>query len=234
MGLRRFRLFNNQSREIPTSTRVSLSFLYILIDSDRGTIKTLESPIYICRVSKNSIYSIDRTNNVVVHSFDPTEYLFKLALINNQYDKVLEIIKTSNLVGQAVIAYLQKRGYSEIALHFVKDSKTRFDLAIECGDLEIALDTAKKIDNEETWNALGIEALKHGNHGILEMTYQKTKSYDKLAFLYMVVGNTEKLKKMGKIADVRGDMNGKYQISMLLGDVEEQINVLKSVGQGTF
>lgn len=188
-------------------------------------------PMYICHVSGNTIHAIDVKSNVTVHTFDPTEYLFKLALIHNQYDKVLELIKTSNLVGQSVIAYLQKKGYSEIALHFVKDSKTRFDLAIECGDLEVALETAKKIDNENTWKLLGEEALKQGHHEILEMTYQKIKCYDKLSFLYMLVGNDDKLKKMAKIAEVRGDVDGRYNIGLMLGDIEDQINLLKSVGQ---
>jgi len=230
MGLWSVCLFYPEPHQVFTTTRVR--FLLLSNTSDAGTIKTLESPIYICRVAGNTIHSLDRRSNVVVHNFDPTEYLFKLALINNQYDRVLEIIKTSNLVGQSVIAYLQKKGYSEIALHFVKDSKTRFDLAVECGDLEIALETAKKIDNESTWNALGQAALRQGNHGILEMTYQKTKSFDKLSFLYLMTGNTDKLKKMGKIADVRGDFGAKYNVAMMLGDALEQITVLRDVGQG--
>ena len=53
------------------------------------------------------------------------------------------MVKTANLVGQSIIGYLQKKGYPEIALHFVKDDKTRFGLALECGNLDVALDTAK-------------------------------------------------------------------------------------------
>jgi len=45
---------------------------------------------------------------------DPTEYRFKLALIGRKYDEVLSIIRSSNLVGQAIIAYLQKKGYPEV------------------------------------------------------------------------------------------------------------------------
>jgi len=45
---------------------------------------------------------------------DPTEYRFKLALIKHNYDEVLRIIQTSNLVGQSIIAYLQKKGFPEV------------------------------------------------------------------------------------------------------------------------
>ena len=41
------------------------------------------------------------------------------------------MVKESNLIGQSIIAYLQQKGYPEIALHFVKDEKTRFALALE-------------------------------------------------------------------------------------------------------
>ena len=94
---------------------------------------------------------------------DPTEYRFKLALIGRKYDEVLSIIRSSNLVGQAIIAYLQKKGYPEIALHFVRDDSTRFNLAVECGNLQVALECATAIDKEECWQRLANEALRLGN-----------------------------------------------------------------------
>jgi hypothetical protein len=67
------------------------------------------------------------------------EYLFKLALANKQYGKVMAAIRSSRLCGQAVIAYLQRAGFPEVALHFVDDEPTRFNLALECGNLDVAL-----------------------------------------------------------------------------------------------
>ena len=49
------------------------------------------------------------------------------------------MVRNSNLYGQAIIAYLQKKGYPEVALHFVKDPKTRFNLAVECGNIEVSV-----------------------------------------------------------------------------------------------
>lgn len=56
----------------------------------------------------------------------------------------------------------------QIALHFVQDKTTRFDLAIECGNLDVALEMAKSIDREDTWSRLGQQALKQGNHKVRE------------------------------------------------------------------
>lgn len=47
------------------------------------------------------------------------------------------MVRHAKLVGQSIIAYLQKKGYPEVALHFVKDEKTRFSLALECGNIEV-------------------------------------------------------------------------------------------------
>lgn len=74
---------------------------------------------------------------------DTTEYVFKLALLQKKFDQVLAMIKGSQLCGQSIIAYLQSKGFPEVALHFVKDERTRFMLAIECGNIEVALRAAQ-------------------------------------------------------------------------------------------
>jgi coatomer protein complex subunit alpha (xenin) len=43
------------------------------------------------------------------------------------------------------------------------------------------------------------------------MTYQKLKSFDKLSFLYLTTGDQEKLKRMSKIAEHRGDVTARFQ-----------------------
>ena len=62
--------------------------------------------------------------------------------------------------------YLLFSGYPEVALHFVKDEKTRFALALECMDVEAALEAAKALDDKECWERLGEAALMLGNHQV--------------------------------------------------------------------
>ena len=38
---------------------------------------------------------------------------------------------------------VQAKGYPEVALHFVRDERTRFGLALECGNIEVALQSAQ-------------------------------------------------------------------------------------------
>lgn len=161
----------------------------------------MDMPIYLTKVSGTSAYCLDRQGSANILQIDPTEYRFKLALINKRYEEVLHMVKNAKLVGQSMIAYLQKKGYPEIALHFVKDKRTRFALALECGNLDVALEVARDLNDNQCWEKLGELALMYGNHQIVEMAYQRIKNYEKLNFLYLITGNLEKLKKMMKIGE---------------------------------
>ncbi|KAJ5124297.1 uncharacterized protein N7515_008122 [Penicillium bovifimosum] len=202
---------------------------YSLLNGDNGIIRTLDQTVYLVRVKGRSVYALDRNAQPRILEIDPTEYRFKLALVKRNYDEMLQIIKTSSLVGQSIISYLQKKGYPEIALQFVQDPQTRFDLALECGNLEVANEMARELDRPKTWSRLGTEALAHGNHQTVEMTYQKQRNFDKLSFLYLSTGDQEKLSRMAKIAEHRGDFTSRFQNAIYRGDVEDRIQMFKEV-----
>jgi coatomer protein complex subunit alpha (xenin) len=94
-------------------------------------------------IGTSQVFLLNRECKPCAMNVDTTEYRFKLALINRKYDEVLHMVRNAKLVGQSIIAYLQKKGYPEVALHFVKDEKTRFGLALECSNIEVALEAAK-------------------------------------------------------------------------------------------
>ncbi|KAL4859696.1 Coatomer subunit alpha-3 [Chlorella vulgaris] len=204
---------------------------YCLPNGDHGIIRTLEVPVYLTRVVGTTVFCLDREAKPRQIQIDPSEYMFKLALSHRKYDAVLAMIRNNQLCGQAIIAYLQEKGYPEVALHFVRDERIRFNLAIECGNIEVALQSAQELDDKDTWYRLGVEALRQGNHQIVEFSYQKTKNYERLSFLYLITGNLERLQKMLKIADMRGDVMGRFHNSLYLGDVAERLRILEEAGQ---
>jgi coatomer protein complex subunit alpha (xenin) len=85
------------------------------LSSDNGILRTLDQPLYLTRVKGKVIHCLDRSARPRQFTIDPTEYRFKLALIRQNFDEVLHLIKTSNLVGQSIISYLQKKGYPEVS-----------------------------------------------------------------------------------------------------------------------
>lgn len=87
------------------------NFIY---SSDHGVICTLDNPVYLTRVKGKTVHCLDRSARPRTITIDPTEYRFKLALIRNNYEEVLHLIRTSNLLGQSIIAYLQQKGFPEV------------------------------------------------------------------------------------------------------------------------
>ena len=85
--------------------------------------------------------------------------MFKLALVQKKYAQVLKMVKESNLIGQSIISYLQQKGFPEVALHFVKDERTRFNLALKCGNLDAAIQSAQALDDECQLHSLFLERL---------------------------------------------------------------------------
>ncbi|CAN6485085.1 unnamed protein product [Victoria cruziana] len=204
---------------------------YCLPNGDNGIIRTLDVPIYITKVSGNTINYLNRDGKNHTIAIDATEYVFKLSLIKKKYDNVMSMIRNSQLCGQAMIAYLQQKGFPEVALHFVRDEKTRFNLALESGNIQVAVASAKEIDEKNHWCRLGVEALRQGNASIAEYAYQRTKNFARLSFLYLITGNMEKLSKMLRIAELKNDIMGQFHNAVYLGDVEERIKILEASGQ---
>lgn len=94
----------------------------------------------------------------------------------------------------------------QIALLFVRDELTRFNLALECGNLQVAQETAMSMDKEEIWSRLATEALRLGNPQVVETALRRIKNVERLSFLYVLLGDTEKLRKMLKVAKKAGGM----------------------------
>lgn len=203
---------------------------YSLLNGDNGILKTLPNTLYLVRAKGNTVYALARGGNVEIIHIDPTEYRFKRALVSKNFKEVLRIIKNSSLVGQSIISYLQQKGYPEVALQFVQDPQTKFDLAIECGNLKVAFEQAKELGKSSAWQRLGKEALAQGNHDVVEDIYQKQHDFDKLSFMYLITGNIGRLQKMEQIAENRNDTAARFQTSIFLNSVENRIQLLKEAG----
>jgi coatomer protein complex subunit alpha (xenin) len=204
---------------------------YCLPNGDSGIIHSLPNPIYIHRVSKQNLWFIDRSQTIQKQRLNCTEYLFKLSLHKRNFNDVKMWIQNGRLCGNVVIGYLKQKGFPEVALHFVEDNQTRFNLALEYGHIEEAMNSAQELDDQACWNRLGLEALRQGNQQIVESVYQKTKNFDALSFLYLITGNFMKLKKMLSIANMRKDVMSRFNNALMLGDIDERVKIMAEMGQ---
>ncbi|ORZ39222.1 coatomer WD associated region-domain-containing protein [Catenaria anguillulae PL171] len=212
---------------------------YALPNGDNGILCTLDHPLYLVHVAGDHVLALSRDQKMLKLRVDGTEYRFKLALILREYNQVLHIIQNANLLGQSIIAYLQKKGYPDVALHFVQDPATRLDLALECGQLDAALAAAESLasassgptaSSSAAWTRLAKAATRQGNVLLAELAMQKVKNLAGLSLLYLVTGQQEKLAKMLAIAQHRGDAMAQMHNAVLLGSVEDRARVLAEAG----
>ncbi|KAL1542946.1 hypothetical protein AAHA92_19975 [Salvia divinorum] len=203
---------------------------YCLPNGESGIIMTLDVPVYVTKIYGSTIFCLDRDGISHPIIIDSTEYIFKLSLLRKRYDQVMSMIMNSELCGQAMIAYLQRKGFPQVALHFGKDERTRCNLALESDNIENALEMGKKIDEKDYWYRLGVDSLCQGNAGIVEYAYQKTRNFERLSFHYLITGNLEKLSKMMKIAEVKNEVMGQFHDALYLGDVQERLKILENAG----
>ena len=91
-------------------------------NGDSGIVRTLEVPVYLTAVRGNRVYCLDRDAKNRVISVDNTEYIFKDALVRRKYDVVLRMVRESNLIGQAIISYLQQKVIFLIYIYITDES----------------------------------------------------------------------------------------------------------------
>jgi hypothetical protein len=81
-------MFADISHSSQSGNELSAVCVFVCICRDHGIIRTLDLPIYITRVKGNQVFCLDRECKPRILSIDPTEFKFKLALINRKYDEV--------------------------------------------------------------------------------------------------------------------------------------------------
>lgn len=96
--------------------------------SDSGIIRTLDVPVYLTKLEKDTLWCLDREAKTRKIKIDATEALFKLALQNHNYSEVMRMVHHSRLCGQAIIAYLQQKGYPEVRVLFFLFSRADISL----------------------------------------------------------------------------------------------------------
>jgi coatomer protein complex subunit alpha (xenin) len=199
---------------------------YLLPNGDVGVICTVQAPLYLIRVKGDTISALDRSCAVHHFKIDPTEFLFKLALLQGDQPTILHMIEHGNLMGQSIISYLRQNGYAEIALGFVQEPVTRFELGIECCDLDCAYEAAEKMGSDDMWNRLADEAMMIGNFVLAEKCFRRVGNHSRLSFLHLLTGNVSKLQSVTDEARVKGDFNTRIQNDLFLGDNVDLANAL--------
>ncbi|KAL8435288.1 hypothetical protein Efla_002543 [Eimeria flavescens] len=204
---------------------------FCLTTGDRGIICSLPESIYIVQVVQQQLIYLDRRAQVHCKPLACNDYNFKVALSRRDYMQVALHVRYGNLCGNSLIGYLKDKGHAEVALEFLSDRKSKFLMSLEVGRMEEALEAAKALNDKAGWRLLADAAMLGGHYGLAEVCLQKLKAFEKLSFLYFLLGDRTKLKKMLHVSKLLRQPLLRLQQALLLGDVEERVDVLMEAQQ---
>ena len=194
---------------------------------EHGVIQVAAKVSYLVRAANGFLTTVDREWSVTKTKLFNYEYLFKLALLQGKSADVLTHLKGGRLLGSVTIGYLKKKGFPEVALHFVEDLQTRFNLSLEFGHVGEAFEAAKALNKPAVWERLQKEALRLGHAEIAEKAAIARHDVEGLQFLYFLTGNGAKL---AKLAHKVKDHSARFNLALLRGDAHDRAAVLADLG----
>lgn len=163
---------------------------FFLRNGEVGTIRSVSFGFHLITVLPGKLIGLDSISagSPVSLPFNESELVLKNALLLDDKEAVEKCVAECDLVGQSVIDYLRKHGYPEVALSFLKDAPSRFELSLEAGDLESAAEAAQHLNSERIWLRLANEALQLGDVSVAESSLLETNNFSKALRLCAILG----------------------------------------------
>lgn len=123
------------------------------------------------------------------------ELLFRRAVTGGQdAEGILSVIEQERLPGLAPLNYLIEKGKGELALPYIKDAASRFQLFMSTGNFGAAYELCD--GNRQMYRELGARALGTGDHEIAEKCFRKLNDQETLFFLYLSTNQLTKLREL--------------------------------------
>ena len=208
---------------------------YALTNGYSATLCSPPETLYITAVKGKFLICKDRRDGSKTKQieYDPREFKFKQAVMKNHKASILASIKQLGKLSRAEISFLVKHGYPGLALKFVDDARTRFPLALQAFNIEDALESATKINEKECWEQLAEVAMQVGHIKAAEQAYIVLKKPYKLAMLYLVTGQKNKMLEARDLARCLGDTSTEFIVSLLIKDFTECAQIIRRCGYPT-
>lgn len=202
-----------------------------LFNYEVNTICSTRNSIYLVKASVDKIWYFSKfSKEVLVKELENSELTFKQKLHQKAYREVIQILSRGKLKGQAVVGYLHQKNYSEVALQIEKDPLARFYLALACGDVSVAKETAELLNRPHVWKKLAEAALAFGDIQLAKMASARGGNYQYAGLLALVSGSTASIAPLAESTD---DANFQMQQALYMNDARQRIRLFVDAGQLT-
>jgi len=180
----------------------------------------------------NRVYLLDKSLNVVSYSLHLSIINYQTAILRGDLDTASKILpKIPNEQRNRIAQFLDTQGLKEQALEVSIDPDHKFELAVQLGKLEVALEIAKESATEQKWKQLGDLALSSSKLDLAEKCLWNAEDIGGLLLLYTSLGSTTGIESLAKLAVEKGKNNVAFICYFLLRRIDDCLTLLCDTGR---
>ncbi|KAF9582673.1 Coatomer subunit beta' [Lunasporangiospora selenospora] len=225
------------SESVQTGCWVGDCFIYTnranrlnyLVGSLTNTIAHFDTAHYLLGyiLRDNRLYLVDKDVNIVSYSISLTVIEYQTAILRGDLDTAASLLPSIPHDQRNKIArFLEAQELKELALEVSMDQDHKFELAIQLERLDVAVDMAREANSDSKWKILGDCAMGKWKINLAEECFIQAKDLSGLLLIYTSNGNAEGAKKLAEMATETGKTNIAFACYLLLGQVEDCIEIL--------
>ncbi|KAF2455125.1 coatomer beta [Lineolata rhizophorae] len=208
--------------------------LNYLVGDQTYTISHFDQPMYVLGYLPRDgrIYVADKDVNVVAYALSLSVIEYQTLVLRGDLDSANEMLPEVPADQKNKIArFLEGQGYKEEALQVATDPEHRFDLALQLGKLDVALQLAEQADVEHKWKTVGDAALAAWDVALAQQCFARAKDTGSLLLLHSAGADADGLRALAAQAEAAQHHNVVFDCCWLLGDIDSCIDVLERTGR---
>eukprot|EP01129_Flabellula_baltica_P013951 TRINITY_DN6585_c0_g1_i1.p1 TRINITY_DN6585_c0_g1~~TRINITY_DN6585_c0_g1_i1.p1 ORF type:complete len:935 (+),score=236.07 TRINITY_DN6585_c0_g1_i1:24-2807(+) len=194
------------------------------------TVHHLEKSLYFLGyIAKyNKIFLIDKERNIISYTLNLAVVNFQTAILRRDFEEAAKFMEEIQDNDKPKIAnFLESQGLLDQALQVSTDPDQRFDLAVNLGYLDVALEIAETDPDSDTkWEKISELAIENWDFKLAERALEKSEDWNGLLLLYTSLGDAEGIEKLADKSQELGLLNLTYSCYLILGRVEDCLNLL--------
>lgn len=232
-----FDVLGEVSEQVKTGLWVGDCFIYTnsvnrinyYVGGEIVTVSHLDRTMYLLGYvpKDNRLYLGDKELNVTSFSLQLSVLEYQTAVMRRDFETADRVLPTIPKEHRTRVAhFLEKQGFKPQALQVSTDPDHRFDLALQIGDLAIALKLAREADNPQKWSQLADAATSRNQFDLVNECLQKANDFGGLLLLATSSGDADMLKNLSESGVKQGRHNIAFLSTFLLGDLEGCLDIL--------
>ncbi|KAG0072564.1 hypothetical protein BGZ89_005145 [Linnemannia elongata] len=175
----------------------------------------------------NRLYLVDKEVNIVSYGISLSVIEYQTAVLRGDMEMAEEILpRVPHEQRNKIARFLEAQEHKELALQISTDQDHKYELALQLGELDLAVAIAREVDSESKWKTLGDTAMEKWRVNLAEECFIHAKDLSGLLLIYTSSGNAQGLKRLAEMAKFAGKSNIAFACYLNLGQVEDCIQVL--------